>query len=472
MSWRQVSLGHWQRPLGENERMIKWIGDRAHPIGREQWSITASGRFNLLGQLKTSDTTARLQRAWVHLRFSHPSIAATASDNTLDYHVPDFAALTQWIEDTFHVIADPGITASDLVADLKPSPYVTVYFLPREQQVVLHTSHWRTDGFGALQLLNAFFEAVASDVDPKSVPWKEEPARLSPSIEEVLKIPTEPTQEIKAATADCLATVARAVGSVGLPYRGDHTTKPGGTRSVRRRFPVSTTRGILQACDARGLRLLSAVHASLAKINFKFAGGSDLESMHSGYYTSTMRFSLRPYLSAPFNTAQHASALYTGGYFASVDARSSWQEMAAQYESLYSSGLGRGFLLARRQYAIEALAAMMRNAGAAPVRSEIDISSVGDAEELVTPIHHISKEQGGAVSELEIQDISLGVECLTRETYLFLWTFKGKIEFQLMYNEAFYEAKFMEMVLDALAANLIEQLYSEDSTPERTSDTN
>lgn len=439
--------------------MIKWIGDRGHPMSREQWSITVSARCRFSGQLNTgAAVSSRLRRAWAYLRFRHPSVAATANDDTLNYHVPDSAALSQWNGDTFHIISDSSITAGDLVANLNPSPYVTGYFLPHEQRVVLHTAHWRTDGFGALQLLSAFLEAITS-IDTTAISWGEESVRLSPGIEEVLGIPTEPTEEIKAAAAQCLATVGYVAGSVGLPYHGDSTTQPEGTRSVRRTIFASTARDVLKACEEQGLRLLSAIHASLAKVNFRFAGARDVGSVSNGHYASTMRFSLRPYLRAPFNTAQYASALYTGGYLTSVGPGSSWQGMAAQYEALYESGLDRAFLLARRQYAIEALATMKRNAGAASLRSEIDISSVDDAEKLVAPVYRGSQEQDGTAAELEVEDIGLGVECLTRETYLFHWTFKGNIEFQLVYNSGFYNAEFIEVLLEALIDTLVDRLY-------------
>lgn len=466
MSWRQISPAHWQRLVGENERMIKWIGERGHPMGREQWSITAVATFAFSRHLDDDVSFSRLGRAWAILRFTHPSIAATASTNTLDYRVPDLAMLHDWIGDTLHVISDLDANASDLIAALKPSPNVNGYFLPHAEQFIIHIAHWRTDGFGALQLLNAFFEALAADLDPATTVWGEEPARLSPCIEEVLELPVEPTDEIRVATAECLATVTHVAGSVGLPYRGDNTTKPAGTRGARRSLSVAASASILAACEARGLKPLSAVHASLAATNFKFASGGSSASEPVGkrHYTSTMRFSLRPYLRAPFNTAQHASALYTGGYFAAVEADASWRENAEQYDGLYSASLSRRFLLARRQYATQALDGMIRSAGSGgPVRSEIDISSVDDAEKLVVPVHHCrNTDRDEGALELEVKDISLGVECLVRETYLFFWIYRGKIEFNLVYNEAFYDASYMETILDALENSLKSELLGND----------
>nr|UOS85816.1 acetylase/deacetylase [Hypoxylon rubiginosum] len=441
MPWLEVSPSHWQRPLGENERMIKWIGDRAHAAGREHWSITVVGSFTLSGSLRDGKLEEKLRKAWMLLRFRHPSIASTAGADTVDYHVPDAKALEQWADETLNVISDSTTTAETLFASFKPSPYITGYFLPHTQQFVLHAAHWRTDGFGALQLLNAFFDALASNLDPAALPWGDEQARLVPSVEEVLELPEKATPEIQAATAGCLRSGALVAGSIGLPYGGDANTKPGGTHSVRRSLSESATASILAACDARNIRPLSAVHASLAAANY---AGSASSANGTGHYTSTMRFSLRPYLREPFNSAQYASALYTGSYMAKVAPSNSWQENAAQYNELYAAGLSREFLIARRQFAIQVLEMLSRAGELGPPRSEVDISSVDDAEKLVSPVHHGGKD-GGA---LEVNDVSLGLECLAKETYLFFWIFRGKIEFNLVYNEAFYDKASMEEVVD------------------------
>ncbi|KAK6078946.1 hypothetical protein SCUP234_05872 [Seiridium cupressi] len=445
MSWVQVSPGCWQRPIGENERMIKWIGDRAHAQGREQWSINAVGTLDFT-EVPNEELFSCIRKAWALMRFNHPSIAATAFSDTLNYQVPDTAALRQWGNETLHIISEPSIDASDLIAGLKPSPFVTSYFILHTRQIILHTAHWRTDGFGALQLLNAFLEALTSNQATATIPWGEEAARLCPSIEDVLQLPVEATEEIKAATADCLATLRHVPGSVGLPYDGTQATKPRGTRGIRRSLSENNTELIVSACEERNITLLSAVHASLAAINLRFAARNVSDSPNSGHYTSTMRFSLRPYLPAPFNTAQHASALYTGGYFAAVDPATGWREHATKYSSLYRVGLSHGFLISRRQYAATALNLMIQAAAAGPVRSEIDISSVDDAERLVTPIHHSNR----GILDVEVKDISLGVECLAKETYLFCWTFRGNLEFNLVYNEAFYQKSVMETILDTL----------------------
>lgn len=153
--------------------------------------------------------------------------------------------------------------------------------------------------------------------------------------------------------------------------------------------------------------------------------------------------------------------MYTGSYMAKVDHGISWQDIAARYNELYDAGLSHEFLIARRQFAIQALNMLQggRPGGRAPlVRSEIAISSVDNAENLVSPYHH---GRGGCQLDLEVREISLGIECLTEESYMFVWTFRGKMEFNLVHNEGFYKADFMEEIMDIVEGTLLLELQVE-----------
>ncbi|KAL8382500.1 hypothetical protein RB595_006330 [Gaeumannomyces hyphopodioides] len=475
MPWTEQSPGHWQRPLGENERFIKWIGDQAIPTGREHWSVTIVGTFTLEGSPQKSpewDGARLARRAWIYLRFRHPSIAAIGSKDGdfLEYVVPrDTAAAEAWAAETFFVVGESQhASASDLISTLRPSAYATCYFLPHIGQVVLHTSHWRTDGYGGLHLLDAYFAAVADAAarapgEPLP-PFGDEPARLTLPIEEVLRLPDEPTPSILAA-ADALALAARSLvpGSVGLPVRdtgSPGTMQPGGTRLLRSTIPADATRKIMQACTEHGMGWLAAVHASLATVNFTAAASTVTEHHNRRHYTSTIRLGLRPYLPEEYGGPASAASLYTGGYFVKVEPTASWLNNARFYDGLYKKGATLEFLQARRHYATMALQGLQRAAAAAvaPSRSEVDISSVGDAGSIVRAVHSRPGEEGGGGVRVEVKELCLGVECLQRESYLFVWLFRDQLELSLAYNEAFYEEPFMEGVLARVAVVLQAEL--------------
>ncbi|KAL3461917.1 hypothetical protein BJX64DRAFT_299906 [Aspergillus heterothallicus] len=445
MSWKEISPGHFQRPLGENERFIKAIGDRAHNTGREHWSITAHATFILQADLPPGTVAGRLRQAWRALRFEHPSIASTASDNTLDYTVPTAPELENWVEETFTLIAS-NESLNDIIARLEPSRYVTGCYLPHTSQFIIHLAHWRTDGYGALQLLDAFFESCLR-AETEDLPWGSEVSRLVPTVEEALANPIESTPEIQAAAQKYMSTVALTKGAVGVAQTKDISTPPSGTRRAYHRFSPETTKTIGQVCEAKGISVLSAVHASTAAATWFFASPDGKEKP----YTSTMRFSLRPYLPEPYNNASVAAGIYTGGYMFQVPALQTWIENARQYHDEYETGVKKDFLQSRRQYAQDVFEKMKSPPVPGTPPSEIDISFV-DAPSLVK-ISYATAREG-----LEVLEVGVGVETLTRQMYCFVWEFRGSLELSVVYNEAFYEQTFVDEIVRRIGRILEEEL--------------
>jgi hypothetical protein len=384
------------------------------------------------------------------LRFKHPSIAAVADDSdtgNINYSVPSIDELRKWSDETFSILdSDDSLTLNEVVANIKPSPLVQAYYLPQAGRIVLHTSHWRTDGYGALLLLGAYFEALASDQDPTDLIWGQEVGRLAPSVEDVLGLPEQAEPSIKEASKRYLNTASHVAGSIGVGHDGEPESHPGGTRGELLKISAETSKRISEACSRLGISLLAAVHATIAAVNHE----ATPVGRSKGHYTSTMRFSLRPYLPEPYNTSLAASGLYTGGYLIKDKPSGTWLENARHYHHHYEQGLDSEFLAARRQYAIDALALFQSLPKGAP-RSEIDISSVGDAELLVKPSYHC------ADGNIDVLDVTLGVDCVTPQLYLFYWTFRGCMSFQLVYNESYHQAERVRYLLDTLERILLAQ---------------
>ena len=426
MPWTKISAGHFQRKIGENEAMIKLLGDRGHPLGREHWSISSVASFTTTGS--QGDLVPNLRQAWKTLRFEHPSIASVANGGMLEYFVPNSLELDQWANDTFFVV-DGKINMDELIATFKPQTYVTLHYLPQSHQIVLHSSHWRMDAIGAQQLLNAFFEKVASHQDSADLSWGTEQERLVPSIEEALNIPMEATPEIHAEIQRLFGLSISSAGGIGISYLGDEKTLPGGTRNARLVLPESTTEAIFKACEKRNYTVTGAVHAAVAAINYV---GASPESKDK-HYTSTLRFNLRPYLPKPFSTPSHASVLYTSGIMTKVSASQSWADNANQYSEEYRRGVTNEFLQARRQFALQMQEILKTMPPLRP--SEIDISSLEYPEPLLNSVHE------GERGSVEVLSTSVRIETLTRQLYCCVGIFRNKLELNLCYNEVYHDAE-------------------------------
>lgn len=449
MPWSEVAPGRFQRAIGENELFIKLIGDPGHPVGREHWAINSTASFTLTGSLTKEDLPSLFLKAWKTLRFYHPSIAVQAiDDNSLIYTVPDTAALDQWATETFHVVEDK--TADDLIPDIKPGLYATLTYLPKSNEILGHTAHWRTDGVGILLLIDAFFDHVTGPAlpDPNTLIWGQETARLAPPIEDAANVPIKPTDVITTRSQKYLETFNQAAGAVGIPYKGEAVTLPGGTRSSRFVFSTSESNFVVSQCKAKGFSVTSAVHASIAATNHALASADNKDK----HYTSTVRFSLRTYLPKPYSTPAYASGLYTTGWMKTVPASASWTDNAKAYNGEYRKGLNKEFIDSHREFAL-GLCNLIRNMPQPQVPpSDVDISSVGVAESL------IERVKGTQDRGVEIQSVSVGVEILTRQCVCFVWTFRDRLNLNLVYNESFHDENDTASFLQKLKEILLKEL--------------
>ncbi|KAI1179816.1 hypothetical protein F4777DRAFT_532110 [Nemania sp. FL0916] len=419
--------------------------------------------------MASADLASHFRRAWAHLRFQHPSLAAEGdSDNkNFIYTVPaDGDALDAWVSQTFRVATDAHSSA-DVIATFQPTPYAKLVYVPRSGELVGHTSHWRSDGIGVMLLLDAFLSIASQPsplADPASLPWGSEVERLAPSIEDAAAIPKDSTPTLKERGAAVLATFSHAVGTVGISLAGAGVTEtetvPRGTRSAPLVFDPTTTEKIVAACKARGVSVTAAVHASVAGANYALADDDDDDAARHKHYASTIRFALRPYLPEPYSTPAYAAALFTTGWMKRVEAGSSWAERLGQYQAEYRKGISREFLDAHREYAAQ-LGDMVRNMPSTPgggdPPSDVDISSIGVAEKLIRQSYGTPDTAG-----FDVTAVSVGVEILSRQAVTFVWTFRGRLNLSAVYNESFHSADQMNRFVHEVEKQLLDGLDLQD----------
>ena len=448
--WQQITKNTYSRPIGENEKFIKLIGDPGHAINREHWAINSIAKVEIKGRL--DDTiTSQLRKAWGHLRFHHPSLAAYPDGDNLIYKVPAPNELQDWVERTFW-IAHGAMSAAQVISTLKPDESATLIFIPTSGELLGHTAHWRTDGVGVLLLMDALLKlAVEKDLgEPSDLPWGQEVKRLAPSIEDAANVPKELNQNQQALGRALVGTFALAEGAVGIPFSA---SIPRGTGSAISILSPNQTKDLVNAVKGKNISVTAAVHASIAFANWKLADNN----RRNQHYTSTVRFSLRPYLPEPFSSPAYASGLYTTGWMEKVEPTRSWDEIATYFDGLYKRGISSDYLRAHREYA-KGLGDMLRSLPSdLPPASDVDISSIGVAEDL------IRREYGSDDWGLEVKAVSVGVEMLTPQAVCFVWTFRDQLNLNVVYNEAFHEREQMQQFVETVKSILLSQLGLEES---------
>ena len=103
-SWKKLDEGHWRRPLAGMEPAFAYFGNVTASLaqGREHFVIYSIIKVETPAKLEVEN----IEHAWKSLRFEQPGLATTAdsTDWSMRYHVPDEAALQDWVSQTVQVV--------------------------------------------------------------------------------------------------------------------------------------------------------------------------------------------------------------------------------------------------------------------------------------------------------------------------------------------------------------------------------
>ncbi|KAJ5715135.1 uncharacterized protein N7483_012316 [Penicillium malachiteum] len=438
MPWTPTTSG-FTRPLGPNEVFIKLVSDPGHALGREHWAPPRY-IYGLVGFARSATNFDALQL--VTSSFPAPQSSCARGIPNVIYKVPGSTdALNEWASQTFVVKADAP-SADDVISTIAPAADAQLYYIPQSSELLLHTAHWRMDGVSGMLLLGQLVDLMTSHADTllsgklpdpfEAFDWGSESVRLSPSVEEAGNMPLTATEEHKAIAHGAVGTFALAAGALGVPYTGDASTLPSGTRAAKLKLSPRMTADARAAAKSRGVDITSAVHASLAAVNFRRA----IPEHQGRHYTSTIKQSLRPYLPEPYSTPTAAAALFTSGWLVRVDASGTWDENAR----------------AHREYASTLVDVIKNLPTPTEPPSDMDISSMGIMEKYLNP------EYGTPERGFSILNAGVGVKMLTRQGVVFVWTFRDQLTLRLVYNEAFHTPEQMNEFLKDVQGDLLREL--------------
>ncbi|KAJ5735264.1 uncharacterized protein N7483_000389 [Penicillium malachiteum] len=442
MSWSKVSEQRYERPLGENETFIKILGDAARPFNRDHWAMNIIVSMTPLGSLAKENQASLFRDAWRTLRFKHPTIAAYIVDETqYVYDVPDTAALEKWATETFQVIEDK--TIDEVIASATRVPYATMTFFPKTGELLGHSQHWRTDGVGGLILMDDLLDlAVQGALDASSLPW-------APSVEEAASNFITSEEQDKKLGQELVASFGHAAGAIGIASPAPVETLPGSACIRRLHLTEAETNAVVQGCKDRKLSVIAAVHASIAGANYALATSGDQKK----HYTSTIRYSLRPYLPEPYSGRQCASTIFTTGWMFPVSSESSWLDRAKAYHEEYRKGISDSYISAHLEYATGLCKLLRSLPEDMPSPTDVDISSLGLCEMLT------AREKGTAERGIRIDRISGGLDMMNRQVVCHVWTFRDQLCLNLAFNDAFYSNAegdaFLQIVKDSLLHGLV-----------------
>jgi hypothetical protein len=375
------------------------------------------------------------------------------------YTVPSPEALAAWLRETVILEEAEDSSAEDLYSTLTPSSTFKLYVLPHSRELLFRAPHWRIDGIGMLHLQNAFFRLLADGASRQGLSSDDSAASpLSPPLDEVACVPQEGTPAMRQAADEEINVCLSGLPALSLATKP--VPLPAHTRRHGINLAPALSQRIFAACKERGVTVTATVHAALilamaphAQHNFDPA----TRGVGGGKYTAWIPLDLRKYLPAPWHQA--AVSVYQTGLPCSINLSDTngFDAIAAALASVYRRPLDKDeprnlfhFLSEYVRKTLGLLSAAPADPLKAPAHPEL--SSLGRINDYVQTAYV------GAACTVEIEDWWMAIEQVTRSFQAYLWTWDGQLHLGANYNDAFYEAGFIEAFVDNWKAMLVQAL--------------
>ncbi|RHZ59273.1 uncharacterized protein CDV56_108121 [Aspergillus thermomutatus] len=336
LQWQQVSPGHWERGIDEVEQFYTSLAKAYQGSGRNFFTITGFVPFSV----KADDSvckqeTARkvehaLRKAWVHLRFDHPTIASWVEWDCERqrckkiYESPAGQdSLQSWVEITFSTVSD-GTSGLDWCNSDPPVPKLPTLFLiwssprgegPLQGDLVLRARHDIIDGVGTLMLFDNLFAHASRAYERASdypLPrFGTEYANLSPPFRVAAALQPSMSPEQRERFESTMAYNAfmkhDRIGVASVPFRKGERL-PGKHQRLAITLPIQQTTAILSACRRLGLSVTHAYHAAIAMAVRDLQDRRDSERLVR--YVNYSLINERGNCLSPYDTSLHAAAVY------------------------------------------------------------------------------------------------------------------------------------------------------------------
>jgi hypothetical protein len=332
--WRPAGLGRWERDIDEVEQFYTTFARRFIGTGRASFAMTAHVSLYIVrdGDTLESRVIDALRKAWVCLRYDHPTIASWVEYNRearrckkiyeeflKRENMPD---MTSWLNATFRLVTHSQSGEEWCNSD-PPVPKLPTLFIVKRKDapdhslildLVLRSQHNIIDGLGALQLLGnliryaarAFNEPNTFVIPDFGDEWK----HLSPPLKVAASIPNilPPEKQARFRQIVELNTAMRKEAEAStIPFRFGRSI-PGHHQRVALNVSPQVSSRILLACKKIKASLTHVYHASIAMTM------RDLQEPRCKKrlvrYISYALLNERGHCQEPFNATLHAAAVY------------------------------------------------------------------------------------------------------------------------------------------------------------------
>jgi hypothetical protein len=485
--WEQVKPGRWERGIDEIEQFYTTLARRFQGTGKTFFAMTAHVSFSVRRTQSSIENnelqvTNALQKAWLRLRYDHPTIASWVEYNHEEErckkvyetvleseNIPGSA----WLKETFRIISTSQ-SCQDWCNSDPPVPRLPTLFLiiqPTSStnsnfsaDIVLRSQHDIIDGIGSLHLLNNLFKCARAALDDPNrfhIPsFDDEWMNLSPPFRVAASIPPSLTLEQETQLKRILeknASLRQGIQIATVPIQSEQLV-PGHHQRVSLTLDSHQTQKLLIACKSIGASVTHVYHAAIAVV-LRDAQEKYYEE-RSVRYISYSLINERAHCKAPYNTSQHAVSVYHSASGPSLaidltvpaaaptdqtkdDRASEFSQVVEQVKDYYLgirndlehiSLIPSYWNLSTPPYPDSSYVPPIPLPNKAP---SVSISSLGVIDNIISPTHGL----------FELDEPWVTGEELGTGLGLFLGTFRGCMSLSAAYNEAWHnETEVMEFL--------------------------
>ena len=416
LHWKEESPGTWSRGLDAAEAHYINMGSIGRPYGREFGFLTIIMKIDFGG----ADPIDSARNAWLAIRQKYPSLASSIDGHKRVYRTASDLEIQSWLEETFITYpersSDQG--AQHLRLNLRPNKRSQLHVLPQSREILLHTGHDVIDGHSMLFFIDSFLEGIKDS--PQDLTFGGEAVNLPP--------PLSLAANVTPATSMQQTQVKNNFNNwfAALPWlslRAVNTEQPpGNTITQMEKFTTAETKAIITAAKAKGLTpthvfeaaAILAVAALDPESGGKSYGSCGIFSMRQ-QCVPRWRESVIPYLTLlPMvikPTCFEETATQLKAYYA--DPKADVQNFVSLVEPTFQTFAEMG-----ATYTVPPGDNQM-----------ISMSSIGRFEPVLRSVH----------GTVKLDDLWLMYETPNAVVNSFLWTRVGVMNWQVVYNEVYYE---------------------------------
>ncbi|KAH8694198.1 hypothetical protein BGW36DRAFT_384539 [Talaromyces proteolyticus] len=450
--WKATSPGRWERPIDSLEDYFVTIADLTRPVGGEHFSLSFGAQIKFHPERTLEDIEAALKQAWTVLRFEHPQLATTVEGSHMVYEtLRNESAQQDWLSRT--VVMDTSSNSSaELFPQLNQSPKQAVlYYLRTSSEVVIHSSHWRTDGIGATLLLSQLLKHIATPLT-SAIVFGSECARLHPSHFALLGASDKPPEASQYITDQSLADYIAHLPSIQIPSAGEPMQKLSPT-THRQEIVIcdQQTTDLVASARARGVTLTVVAHAALIHATKRMNTSISLDENAS--YACICPVSLRDQLPSPYNGPSYAASVAMTGVpmgFTSTNLKKDIEFLQGLYRNE-----------AKRPERIEGLRAFqtkMTTILKQPPIAEVPIPAHPTLNSLGLIEQNLQSSYPSDHGDLEVDKYWIGTSVVDHTVWVYIWTWKKKLTISATYNTGIYDDRIIGNFLEQFSQVLIKEL--------------